>query len=198
MNPTGTDRTPALPFGRRPRVAVAAVATLVLAIELAATLATLDGDPFAPVSGWGATRPADALTLALVIVGCSALYWCRTRPLTALGAATAAYAAFMLLGHELGLFLAPMVALYAAAVLGAARIGALAAGLTAYAASLYWVFERTAAVTDSGAALLAWVAFSAVIGVFLAGPYIAGELVRLRRLLAVGPGPAPAQHAVTG
>lgn len=197
MNPTVTTRAPSSAFGRRPRVTVAVVATLVLALELAATLATLDGDPFAPVSGWGATRPADALTLALVIIACSALYWCRTRPLAALGAATAAYAAFMLLGHELGLFLAPMAALYAAAVRGASRVGALVAGLTAYAASLYWVFERTTAVTHSGAALLAQVAFSAVIGVFLAGPYVAGELVRLRRLLAAAPDPSPAQRAAT-
>ncbi|WP_017583376.1 hypothetical protein [Nocardiopsis valliformis] len=197
MNPTATNSAPALPFGRRPRTTVAVIATLVLALELAAALATLDGDPFAPVSGWGATRPTDTLALALVVVGCSALYWCRTRPLTALSAATASYAVFMLLGHELGLFLAPMTALYAAAVLGISRIGSLTAGLTAYAASLYWVFERTATVADPGAALLAWVAFSTVIGVFFAGPYVAGELVRLRRLLTAGPGPSPAQHAAT-
>lgn len=162
-----------------------------------AALATVGGAPFAPVTGWGATRPADALTLTLVVVGCAALYWCRTRPSAALFTAATAYAAFMLLGHELGLFLAPMVALYAAAVLGTPRAGALLAGVAAYAASLFWVYERTSTITDPGAALLAWAAFGTVIGVFLAGPYVAGELVRQRRTLTARPGPSPEQHAST-
>lgn len=196
VDPIGTTETTHTSRSGRPWT-VAVVATLVLFLELGATLASLSGDPFAPVAGWGATRPADTLTFVLVVIGCSALYWCRTRPLAALATATTAYAAFMLLGHELGLFLAPMAALFAAAVLGSSRTGALLAGVAAYAASLFWVYERTSTVTDPGAALLAWVALGTVIGVFLVGPYVAGELVRLHRSLTAQPGPFPQQHAST-
>lgn len=181
------------PRHRRARGADLAVAALVLVIELAAALGDVDGDPFAPVDGWGLTRAPDTLTFVLVAAGCAALYWRRTRPVPALLATCAAYAGYLLLGHELGLFLAPMVALYTVAALGASRTWAAVAAAAAYAASLAWVHERVTDVTDPGAALLAWVAFAAVIGLFLAGPYVAGELVRQRRMLAARPGPSTEQ-----
>ncbi|MFE9242979.1 hypothetical protein [Nocardiopsis sp. NPDC006938] len=183
MSPLATPGVPAPTRNPRARALVPVAASLVLLLELAATLASVGGDAFAPVAGWGATRPADTLTFVLVGIGCAALYWSRTRPLTVLFAATGAYAAFLLLGHEPGLFLAPMFALFTAALQGAPRGAVLFAGAAAYAASLYWVYERAATIADPGAALLAWVAFGTVTGVFLAGPYVAGELVRLRRAL---------------
>ncbi|OOC55120.1 MULTISPECIES: DUF7134 domain-containing protein [Nocardiopsis] len=172
------------PRATRPSTADAVIAALVLLLELAATYATVNGDPFAPVDGWGATRSTDPAAFAAVVVGCGALYWRRSHPVPSLAVATAAYALFLLRDYELGLFLAPMVALYTVATLGRARIRAALAGAVALTASLLWVHARTAAVADPGTALLAWAAFGTVMAVFLAGPFTAGELVRCRRLLA--------------
>lgn len=170
--------------GRRPRTTDALVAAAVLLIELGATYGSIDGDPFAPVDGWGATRAVDPLAFAAVIVGCAVLYWRRTLPVTTLAVTAAAYCLFLLRDHELGMFLAPMVALYTAANLGRARLWAVLAGAAAMAASLVWVHARTDTIPESGVTLLSWVAFAAVIGVFFAGSFLAGELVRCHRLLA--------------
>ncbi|RKS05091.1 hypothetical protein DFP74_0682 [Nocardiopsis sp. Huas11] len=204
-------RPPAEPGSRRARAADAGIAALVLLVELAATYGSLTGAPLDPVEGWTLTRPTDAVAFASVVVGCAALYWRRTRPAAALLVATAAYALFLLRDYELGLLLAPMVALYSVAALGRTRTGsstapgerrarygtspagrpsaaallaASLAGAAAVAVSLVWVRARTEAVSDPGVALLAWVAFGTVIVVFFVGSFVAGELVRCHRLLS--------------
>ncbi|GHD25812.1 hypothetical protein GCM10007147_23280 [Nocardiopsis kunsanensis] len=131
----------------------------------------------------------DPFAFAAVVTGCAALYWCRARPVAALAVSTAAFVFFLWRDHELGLFLAPMAALYATAVHGAPRAWPLAAVVAGVGASLLWVHRRVAEVAEPGAALLAWVAFPTVILVFLAGSYAVGELVRCHRELAAGPVP---------
>src|SRR5699024_9238360 len=49
------------------------IATVVLVIELGATIGSTAGEPFSPVNGWGETRPANALTFVIVVLGCAAL-----------------------------------------------------------------------------------------------------------------------------
>ncbi|GAB2511655.1 DUF7134 domain-containing protein [Nocardiopsis aegyptia] len=184
MPPTPRPHPSAEPGTRRARALDAGIAALVLLVEIAATYGSLTGPPLDPVDGWTLARPTDAVAFAAVAVGCAALYWRRTRPVPALVVATAAYALFLLRDYELGLFLAPMVALYSVAALGRSGPAALASGSVAVAASLLWVRARTEALTDPGTALLAWVAFGTVIVVFLAGSFVAGELVRCHRLLS--------------
>ncbi|MGW5877610.1 DUF7134 domain-containing protein [Nocardiopsis terrae] len=168
---------------RRPRAFDALVATVVLLVELFATYGALTGPPLAPVDGWVATRQIDPLSFALALVGCGALYWRRRLPATTLAVATLAYAAFLLRDHELGMFLAPMVALYTASALALPRMIPALATAVGLGASLWWVHTRTAGLTDPGVAMLAWIAFGAVIVLFLVGSYVAGELVRCHREL---------------
>lgn len=165
-----------------PRVNDAVVAGVVLVIEFLATYGSLNGEPLNPVAGWNTTQPVDPWAFVIVVVGCAALYWRRAFPLITLFVVTGSYSLFLLRDHELGMFLAPMAALYTTAFLGYARFHAVLAGIVCMSASLWWVYVRTADIADPGVSMLAWVAFGAVILVFFAGSYVAGELVRCRLL----------------
>lgn len=172
---------PNVSSGGSPRAVDAVVAGVVLAIELFATYGTVVGDPLNPVAGWNTTEPVDVWSFVLVTVGCAALYWRRTLPVTTLLVTTATYSIFLLRDHELGMFLAPMVALFTMATLGYGRFHAALAGAVCVSASLWWVHARTGDIADPGTAMLAWVAFGVVTLVFFVGSYVAGELVRCVR-----------------
>lgn len=172
------------PTGQRFRVTDALMAGVVLAIELFDAHGSLDGEPLDPVAGWNTTQNTDLWAFVLVLLGCGALYWRRTRPVTTLAVATVAFSLFVLRDFELGMFLAPMVALYTVAALGRARLPALLAGVVCLSASMWWLYTRTSEVTDPGVGVLAWVAFGSVILIFFAGAYVAGELMRCHRLLS--------------
>jgi hypothetical protein len=172
------------PTRQRFRVTDALIAGVVLAIELFDAYGSLDGEPMDPVAGWNTTQNTDLWAFVLVLLGCGALYWRRTRPVTTLAVATAAFAVFVLRDFELGMFLAPMVALYTVAALGRERLPALLAGLVCMSASVWWLYTRTSQIADPGVAVLAWVAFTAVILVLFAGSYFAGELVSCDRMFS--------------
>jgi len=156
------------------------VALVVLIIELGATIGTVTGDPFAPVAGWGTTRPTDALAFALVVLGCAALALFDRFPLTVAMIATASYVGFALRDHELGMFLPPMVAFFALAAQARHRLAAILCALASLAAALVWVSHRAGTITEPGVALLTWVAFGSVLAVFFFVPLLIGEIVRAR------------------
>lgn len=160
-----------------------AVAAVVLIIELGATVGAATGEPFSPVSGWGQTHPIDALTFAIVVVGCMALALVGRFPITAAIIATACYAVFALRDHELGMFLPPMVAIFALAALTRHRVVAILCAVVSLAAALIWVAHRAATIVEPGVALLVWVAFGTVFAVFYLGPLLVGEIIRTRSLL---------------
>lgn len=156
------------------------VALVVLIIELGATIDTVTGDPFSPVSGWGATRPAGVLAFALVVLGCTALALFDWFPRTVAVIATASYVTFALGDHELGMFLPPMVAVLGLAAWARHRLVAVLCALVSLAAALVWIGHRAATITESGVALLAWVAFGSVLAVFFFVPLLLGEIARAR------------------
>ncbi|PWV46749.1 hypothetical protein [Nocardiopsis sp. L17-MgMaSL7] len=162
----------------------ALIAGVVLAVELLDAYGSLDGEPLNPVAGWNTAQHTDPWAFVLVVVGCGALYWRRTHPVVTLAITTVAYSAFVLRDFELGMFLAPMVALYTAAALGRSRALALLAVLACTSASAWWLYTRASDIADPGVAVLAWIAFGAVILAFFVGSYVAGELVRCHRLLS--------------
>lgn len=163
----------------------AAVALIVLVIELGATLGTVTGEPFSPVSGWGQTRPIDVLTITTVILGCMALALFGRFPIASATIATASYVVFALRDHELGMFLPPMVAIFALAALTRHCFVAILCALGSLAAALVWVSHRAATIAEPGVALLAWVAFGTVLAVFFLLPLLVGEIVRTRSPLRV-------------
>lgn len=156
------------------------VALVVLVIELGATIGTVTGDPFTPVDGWGETRPADALAFAMVTLGCVALGFLGRFPRSGAIIATASYVAFALRDHELGMFLPPMVAVFALAALSRHRLVATLCALASLAAALVWVAHRAATITEPGVDLLTWVAFGTVLAAFFLVPLLVGEIIRTR------------------
>lgn len=156
------------------------VSLVVLAAELGATIGTVTGDPFAPVDRWGPTRPADALAFAMVVLGCAVLVVFDRFPVTVAMIATASYIVFAVRDHELGMFLPPMVAIFALSALARHRLAAIFCALANLAAALVWVAQRTATITDPGVSLLAWVAFGTVLAAFFLVPLLVGEIVRTR------------------
>ncbi|WP_375003043.1 hypothetical protein [Aeromicrobium sp. CTD01-1L150] len=166
----------------------ATVALLVLIVELGATIGTVAGDPFSPVAAWGLTRSPDALTFVTVVIGCAVLGLFGRFPRAVAAVATASYIVFALRDHELGMFLPPMVVLFALAALGRHRPTALLCALTSLAAAAVWLAARTAPIAEPGVALLAWVAFGTVLAVFFLAPLLIGEIVRLRSMLREGGG----------
>ncbi|MBB6172890.1 asparagine N-glycosylation enzyme membrane subunit Stt3 [Nocardiopsis mwathae] len=172
------------PTEKRFRGTDALIAGVVLAIELFDAYGSLGGDPLDPVAGWNTAQNTDPWAFVLVLLGCGALYWRRTHPVTTLAVATAAFSVFLLRDFELGMFLAPMVAFYTVAALGRERFPALLAGTVCMSATVGWLYTRTSEITDAGVGVLAWVAFGSVILIFFAGSYVAGELVRCHRLLS--------------
>lgn len=175
---------PPTPTGTRPRVVDALIAGVVLAIELLDAYGSLDGEPLNPVDGWNTAQHTEPWAFAFVVVGCAALFWRRTHPVATLTVTATAYTAFVLSDFELGMFLAPMVALHTVAAVGSGRLPALLAGLVCTSASAWWLYTRASDITDPGAGVLAWVAFGSVILVFFVGSYVTGELVRCHRLLS--------------
>lgn len=161
----------------------AAVAVVVLIIELGATIGAVVGEPFSPVSGWGQTRPIDALAFAIVIAGCSALALFSRFPIAAAVIATASYIVFALRDHELGMFLPPMIAIFGVAALTRYRVVAILCSLASLAIAVVWVARRADEIVDPGVSLLVWVAFGTVLASFYVGPLLVGEVVRARSLL---------------
>lgn len=172
----------------------AVVAAVVLIIELGATIGAVTGAPFSPVSGWGQTHPIDVFTFVVVVVGCLELALFGRFPITAAIIATASYVVFALRDHELGMFLPPMVAIFALAALTRHRIVAILCALVSLAVALIWVAHRAAAIVEPGVALLVWVAFGTVFAVFYLGPLLVGELIRTRSLLREARSSVPAAH----
>lgn len=179
---------------RRPLI-WAVVALVVLIIELGATIGSVTGEPFAPVNGWGSTRPADALAFAMVVLGCAALAVFDRFPLTVATIATAAYVVFALHDHEWGMFLPPIIAIFALAAPARRRLAAIVCALASLAVALVWVGHRAAPIADPGVALLAWVAFGTVLAVFFLVPLLIGEVVRTRLELRDARAPARAARA---
>ena len=157
-----------------------AVVAVVSVIELAATYASLGAAPMSLVEGWGLTRPTDWVSFVLVAAGCTALFALRRFPATAALGTAVAYCAFIVRDYEFGMSLPVMVAIYVLSTRGH-RTTALIAALCAVAASLVWVANRAAPAVDPGVSTLIWVAFGTVLGVFFLAPFMAGEIVRLRR-----------------
>lgn len=166
------------------------IAVVVLLIEFGATYGSVTGDPFVPVEQWGPTRPTDGLAFAMVILGCGALAFLGRFPFIAASVATASYCAFALRDYELGMFLAPMVAIFLLVATRGSRLAAALCALASLAAGLLWVDSRAETLTDSGTALLTWVAFGTVLAAFFIVPFLLGEIVRLRSLLRSRRGPA--------
>lgn len=164
---------------QRSTIVYIALTLAVLIIELAATYGSLTGEPLNPVENWTVTRSTDWLAFAAVAGGCVALYWRRTRPLLVLIVSTLSYCAFILRDYELGLFLPVMLMLYFFIAQGHSRMWAIGSAAASLAVSLFWVSER-AAHLDSGVAMLAWVAFGTVYGVFFIVPMLIGEIARLK------------------
>lgn len=160
-----------------------AVAMIVLVIELGATIGSTAGEPFSPVDGWAETRHADVLTFVIVVLGCAALAFFGRFPLTVAAIATASYVVFALLDHELGMFLPPMVAIFGLAARARGHLTAIVCAVASLAAGLVWVAARVATITESGVALLAWVAFGTVLAAFFFLPLLVGEIVRARSML---------------
>lgn len=161
----------------------AVVALAVLIIELGATIGTLTSAPFAPVDEWGLTRPADALTFALVVLGCAPLALFARFPRSAAIIATAAYVVFAVRDHELGMFLPPMVAIFALTALTRHRLTAILCVLANLTAALAWVSHRAATISDAGVFLLAWVSFGTVLAAFFLVPLLVGEIIRMQSQL---------------
>lgn len=159
------------------------VAAAVLIIELGATIGTVLGEPFSPVSGWGQTRPIDALAFVVVVAGCSALALFGRFPIAAATIATASYGVFALRDHELGMFLPPMIAILGVAALTRHRVVAILCALASLAAAVIWVAHRADGIEDPGVSLLVWVAFGTVLASFFLGPLLVGEVLRARSLL---------------
>ncbi|WP_193106123.1 hypothetical protein [Brachybacterium sp. FME24] len=159
------------------------VALVVMVVELGATIGTVTGAPFAPVGGWGATRPVDELGFVAVVLGCGALSLLGRFPITAATLATASYMLFAVRDHELGMFLPPMIALVALAARPRHLVVAIVLALVSLAAGLGWVAHRAAPIADPGVALLAWVAFGAVLAAFFLVPVLVGEIIRARSAL---------------
>lgn len=171
------------------------VAFVVLFIELGVTIGTVTGDPFAPVDGWGPTRSVDALTFVMVVLGCAALALFARFPLAVAMIATASYVVFAVRDYEPGMFLPPMVVIFALTALTRHRPVAVCCTLASLAAALVWVGHRIATITDSGVALLAGVAFGAVFAVFFIAPLLVGEIVRARSQLRKALAPADGARA---
>ena len=161
----------------------AAIAALVLAIELFATWDSINADPFSPVDDWGATNSTDLTAFIAVTLGCVALLWRRRYPITVLAVTVASLGIYLLRDYELGLFLPVMVAIYTVVSLGQSRIWTAIGALASLVVSLWWVHLRTEPIADDGVALLAWVAFGTVFAVFYFGPFALGEVVGNHRLL---------------
>ncbi|MGL5930510.1 MAG: hypothetical protein ACRCY8_16390 [Dermatophilaceae bacterium] len=163
--------------------ATTAVATLV--IELGSTYGTITGEPFAPVPGWGPTRPADLLAFALVALGSAPIALFPRFPVTVGALATGSYLVYAMRDYELGMFLPPMVVLFALVARTRHRLAASSCMVTGLGAALVWVADRAVTIGDSGTRLLTWVAFGTVLGVFFTAPVLLGEIVRVRSLLRV-------------
>lgn len=176
----------------RRTLASALVAAVVLIIELGATVAAVVGAPFSPVSGWGQTRPIDALAFVAVVAGCSALALFSRFPIAAAIIATASYVVFALRDHELGMFLPPMIAIFGLAALTRHRVVAILCLLASLAAAVVWLAHRADRIADPGVSLLVWVAFGTVLASFFLGPLLVGEVVRARSLLREARSTAPA------
>lgn len=159
------------------------VALVVVVVELGATIGTVTGEPFAPVGGWGVTRPVDELGFVAVVLGCGALSLLGRFPIPAATLATASYVLFAVRDHELGMFLPPMIALVALATRTRHLFVAIVLALVNLAAGLVWVAHRAAPIADPGVALLAWVAFGAVLAAFFLVPVLVGEIIRARTAL---------------
>ncbi|WP_156914027.1 hypothetical protein [Brevibacterium album] len=156
---------------------------MVLIVELGATLGAITGEPFSPVEEWGRTAPTDAIAFAVVVLGCAALAFFRRFPPTVAVIATVSYVIFAVRDYELGMFLPPMVVIFALAALTGHRFAAVLCASASFAAAIAWVAHRTAAITEPGVELLAWVAFGTVLAVFFFAPLLIGEIVRARSLL---------------
>lgn len=159
------------------------VALLVLVIELGATLGSVAGEPFSPVTGWGSTRPADGLAFTMVVLGCLSLAFSARFPLAVAATATGSYLVFALRDYELGMFLPPMVVIFTLLARDRHRLAAILCAGASVIAAIGWIAGRTVGVTDAGVALLAWAAFGSVLGVFFTAPLLVGEIVRARALL---------------
>lgn len=157
-----------------------AVAVVTLLIELGATIGTVGGTPFSSVEGWGPTRPTDALAFALVTTGSLSLGLFDRLPVAAALGCTVSYLVFALRDYELGLFLPPMIVIFALTAKSGRLSMAIICAIANLGAALVWVGQRTLTIHDPGAALLTWVAFGTVLGVFFVAPILVGEIVRLR------------------
>ena len=175
--------------------ALITLALVVLVIELGATLGSLLGEPFDPVAGWAPTRAVDGLAFALVVVGCGALGFLGRFPRVAAALATGAYCAFALGDYEMGMFLAPMVAVFVLVAMHRQLLTAGICALSSLGAGLIWVATRLAPVTEPGVILLAWVAFGVVLATFFLLPFLLGEITGLRRQLRWAPGSSAINHA---
>lgn len=168
----------------RGRLATLIAATIVTLIELSATVSGLGTAPTDLVAGWGSTRQGDIWAILLTVGGCGALFALPWLPTTALLAASVSYAVFILRDYEFGMTLPVMLAIFFVTVRVERRFMPLVVASMCLASTAVWIFMRTATITDSGVAILAWVAFGTVSSVFFFLPAVFGELVRLRRLAA--------------
>lgn len=175
---------------RREHLIMTITALLVAAIELGATLGSLNGEPMDLVNGWAPTRPGDMWAVLLTATGCAALFIVRWFPVSALAASSGAYAAFIIRDYEFGMTLPSMVTLFILTACGRHRLLAVGAATVCLSATLVWIAQRTTAIADEGTTVLVWVAFGAVSFVFFLLPILLGEIARLRRAARVRALPA--------
>lgn len=179
----------------------AAVALVVIAIELSATLGSLNGEPI-ELAGWSSTRPGDGWAVLLTVIGSTALFAVLQFPVSAMAVSSGAYIVFILRDYEFGMTLPVMVAIFTLTAIGRHRVLALGAGLVCLTATLVvWVAQRTTTIPDADVTILTWVALGTVTAVFFLLPVFLGELIRLRRLVRAEKEPeteaAPAEGSST-
>lgn len=158
-------------------------AAVVLLVEVGALIGSQAGAPFAPVEGWAPARRPDMVAFALAVLGCCALGFLQRFPTTAAIVATAAYVGFAVLDYELGMFLPPMVAIFALVAWQHRSLVSILCTGASLAAAASWVGHRAATIQTPGVALLTWVAFGTVLAMFFLLPLLGAEILRARVLL---------------
>ncbi|HIZ37301.1 MAG TPA: hypothetical protein H9815_16110 [Candidatus Ruania gallistercoris] len=148
------------------------------------------------MADWGPTRPADAVMFALIALGCLGLAAFAHFARAATIIATGSYVAFALGDYELGMFLPPMIVIFALVARTRHRLAAIVCAFVSLAAALVWVARRADPIDDAGTTLLVWVAFATTLAVFFMGPLLVGEIVRLRMRLGSA-GRVPDEAVVT-
>src|SRR5699024_4316982 len=95
----------------RRALTIGAAALMVTAVELSATLGSLNGDPM-NLAGWAPTREGDGWAILLTIIGSAALFVLLRFPVSAAVVSSGAYVLFIFRDYEFGMTLPVMVTIF--------------------------------------------------------------------------------------